>query len=687
VQQGVAHASLTINQLETEYFFLTKWRMSMATGSLIFAEQELYDAFPTNAEIRQPRSIQRDAIVAIANGARLLELPTGTGKTALQYMVAAASLNKLEDGETVFWIFPTKALVQQAKQMHPSIVTIYGKQEHPCIWAAEDFEEDPTQPVTRIQLPVIYDDKGVSRVSEIPQVLCVDCPHFVNQETGQTNVPGKLGCTYYQQTREAKRGGGIIACTMSFYIFAKLFARRKADDSVHQTAYGRVSVLVIDEVHRFSDVIRYTLSYDISDWHVQKAIDLLKRIDAPEYKDLRKFLKALNDIATAHAKEPQKEHLLTSEEITKLIAILAEIDPKVLDPKRINEAVRAGLIDRKKDFCEIKLIEVLARDIRRYIHTLEYALPGEERTDVAGGETISKRGGPLNYSCSYFKEELGENDKVQNKLVLHCHYVAPLVRRRLKAPTTLSFSATIGKPEIFAWDSGVINPSVIKEEFHSAPSTFPTKNRRIYLPQDVEDLSMRSDPTGRKRTKTLRQIAKGCRELAQKHIRSLVLVPSNDERQKFMRMAVEEGVEALTYSEDLLAKDAARKFAKDGEGEVLVGCVAHYGVGLDLPDGTASVIWFLRPGYADPESAATQFEIQRFGEGGYWKRQYYKVMLEAQQAMGRNIRGPKDRGVCFLMSTAFQKFVYHGLPEWLQGAYVRDKMLDECLEDTMKLLS
>src|SRR3989344_4967469 len=649
----------------------------MATGKLDFTEQELYDAFPTNADIRQPRPIKHDSIVQIARGKRLLELPTGTGKTALEYMFAKASLNKFEDGETVFWIFPTKALVQQAKGMHPSIKTIFSKNEHACLWWTEDFNEEPEQPVTRTSLPLLYENKQVPRVSEIPQVLCANCPHFVSQETGLTNTPGAVGCTYYQQTYEAKRGNGIIAATMSFYIFAKLFARRKADDSVHQTAYGRVSALVIDEVHRFADVIRYTLSYDITDWHLKKAIELLKRMDAPEYRQLQKFLRSLDNIAKAHEKQPRKEHLLTSEEIIKLVEILEEIDPKMLDPGRIREAMRAGLLNPKKDWQEIKTIQTLARDIKRYIHTLEYALPGEDRE----GSGISKRGGPFNYSCSYFKEELGENERVQSKLVLHCHYVAPLVKKHLRVPTTVSFSATIGKPDLFAYDSG------ISDEFFSAPSTFPIENRRIYLPADAEDLSRNSDPTGRKKTKTLRQIAKGCRQLSAKGIRSLVLVISNAERAKFMQLAQEEGVDALTYSPDVIAKDAAKKFAKEGIGDVLVGCVAHYGVGLDLPDSTASVIWFLRPGYADPESATAQFEIERFKEGGYWKRQYYKVMLEAKQAMGRNIRGHRDRGVCFLMSKAFENFVYHGLPEWLKPAYKRGKMLDECLEDAKRLLT
>jgi len=648
----------------------------MATGRLEFTEAELYDAFPINATIRQPRPIQRDAITALAGGARLLELPTGTGKTALQYMMAQASLKKLEDSETVFWIFPTKALVEQVKEAYPEIKTIFGKPEHACVWMVEDFNPEPEEPVTRLQLPVIYDDKSVERVSEIPQFLCAQCPHYVNQETGETRVPGLVGCTYYQQTYEAKRGGGIIAATMSFYIFAKLFARRKADDSVHQTAYGRVAALIIDEPHRLADVIRYTLSYNITDWHVQKAIDLLKRIEAPEHIHLQKFLRALNDIAAASGKTPRKEHLLTSDEIVKLVDILEEIDPKMLDPRRINDAVRAGLLNRKDDFHEIKTIEVLARDIRRYIHTLEYALPGEERQ----GKDIVKRGGPFNYSCSYLTEHLEKGKKVQNKLVLHCHYVAPLVKRRLKVPTTVSLSATIGKPDLFAYDSG------ISDVFYSAPSTFPIENRRVYLPADAEDLSARSDPSGRKKSRTLRQIAKGCRKLAEKGIRSLVLVVSNDERNKFMRMAADESVNALTYSEDLLAKDAAQQFIKEGKADVLVGCVSHYGVGLDLPDGTASAIWFLRPGYADPESAAAQFEVERFGKGGYWSRQYFKVMREALQAMGRNIRGPKDRGVCFLMSQAFENFVFHGMPDWLKPAYRRGMMLNECVKDAKELL-
>lgn len=634
----------------------------MPTGKLRFTRAELERAFPTNAKIRQPRPIQRDAIVELSDGKYLQELPTGTGKTALEYMVLSAARSKIEDDESIFWIFPTKALVEQVKKEHPDVNVIFGQNEHVCPWAAEHFEKEPASWVTSDQLPILYEDRSVPRVNEIPHTMHVKCPHFVNQETGEINTPGVVPCPYYQQTYEAKQSSGIIAASMSFYIFAKLFNK----------AYGKVAVLAIDEVHRFPDVIRYTLSYDITDWHLTKAIDLLKRIGAPERKSLRKFLRVLKSIATSHQKEPHEEHLLNDDEIRKLISILEEIDPDVLYPERISEAIDSGLLNPKEDWRAIKTIEVLARDIRRYIHSFEYALAEEDEEG-----NVTRR--PLNYSCSYYREELDENQRVQHKLVIHCHYVAPLIRKKLLAPTTVSFSATIGRKEMFTYESG------IKAPFFSAPSTFPVENRRIYLPSDAYDLSRREDPSGRKKTKTLRSIAKGCRRLSGQGIRSLVIVTANAERKKFMQMAEEEGVEAMTYNDEMMAKDAALTF-KYGDSDVLCGCSAHYGTGVDFPKGTAGAIWFLRPGYPNPQSAATKFEVERYGSH-YWSRLAYRVMLEAQQAIGRNIRGPRDKGVCFLMSQKFTDFVYAGLPEWLKAAYRRGLMLDECLDDAEELLA
>lgn len=643
----------------------------MATGKLRFTKRELERAFPTNAKIRQPRPIQRDAIAELADGKYLQELPTGTGKTALEYMILSAALPKIEDSEAVFWIFPTKALVEQVKREHPDVIVIFGQNEHVCPWAAEYFEQEPKNWVSSDQLPILYDDPKIPRVNEIPHSMHGQCPHYINQETGRTLTPGVVPCPYYQQTHEAKRSRGIIAATMSFYIFAKLFSKRKKK-TIHDTAYGRVAVLAIDEVHRFPDVIRYTLSYDVTDWNVTRAMELLKRLGAPEHKSLRKFLRALKGVATAHQKEPYEEHLLNDSEIRRMISILEEMDPDVLYPERISEAVAAGLLDRQRDWQAIKTIEVLASDIRRYIHSFEYALAEEDEEG-----NVTRR--PLNYSCSYYRSELDEQQRVQHKLVIHCHYVAPLIRKNLVAPTTVSFSATIGRPDLFAFESGIRDP------FFSAPSTFPIENRRIYLPVDADALSHKSDPSGRKKARTLRSIAKGCRRLARKGIRSLVIVSSNAEREKFMRLADEEGVEAITYGDEVPAKDAARAF-KTGDGDVLCGCTAHYGIGVDFPKGTAGAVWLLRPGYPNPKSATTKFEVERYGDR-YRSRLAYRVMLEAQQAIGRNIRGPRDRGVCFLMSRQFKDFVYAGLPEWLKPAYRRGMMLDECLADAEVLLA
>lgn len=633
----------------------------MTTRKLSFTRSELDHAFPVNAKIRQPRPIQTDAMEALVEGMYLQELPTGTGKTPLEYMILQAGLRKIAEDEHVFWIFPTKALVDQVKREFPDVNVILGQNEHACLWAAENFEQEPEKSVTQDLLRVLTDNPNVPRVSEIPRSMCRRCRHHVDQETGETQVKGVVPCQYFQQTYEAKRRGGIIAATMSYYIFAKMFGR----------AFSNVAVLVIDEVHRLADVIRYTLSYDITDWHLKNCIELLEGIEAPERASLKKFLRTLKGIVKSRKRGPRKEYLLSGPEIQRLIDILNEVDPDVLF-ERISQATASGKINPKKDWKTLRKLETLVRDITRYVRAFEFSLAEEDEEG-----NITRR--PLNYSCSYYKEEIAEEERVQHKLVIHCHYVVPLVRKCLLAPTTVSFSATIGRPNLFAFECG------IREELFSAPSTFPITNRRIYLPADADDLGRKFDPAGRKKTRTLRQIARGCNHLAQSGIRSLVLVISDAERQKFMQMAAEEDIAALTYGKEVSPKDIAGAF-RSGEGQVLCGCIAHFGMGVDFPKGTAGAIWFLRPGYPDPTSAATQFELERY-TNMYWSRLIYRVMLEAQQAMGRNIRGPRDKGVCFLMSQQFTDFVYKGLPEWLKPAYRRGKMLEECVDDAVSLLS
>jgi hypothetical protein len=125
----------------------------------------------------------------------------------------------------------------------------------------------------------------------------------------------------------------------------------------------------------------------------------LERIDAEESSVLKKFLNAMKKIAKN--KSERDGVLLDALEIKRLIAILQEIDAYELR-RKVKKAVRERVVDPVEEMTTLKHLEVLTFDIPRYIHSFEYSLPGEERET----EGVSKRGGPLNYTCAYYRQEV-----------------------------------------------------------------------------------------------------------------------------------------------------------------------------------------------------------------------------------------------------------------------------------------
>lgn len=600
----------------------------------------------------------------VTNGSSLIESPTGSGKTAVENAIAMAAARKFNG--PVFIITPNKTILQQISQEFPELKIVYGQIEYPCPWAFENFEEAPARRVTLAQLPLLDDDENIPRVSEVPHMLHRQCPHYVDQTTGETKEPGVVPCPYYYKKYEALQPGNVVLCTMSFYLFWRLFGPGASTEPV---------TLVIDEVHRIADVVRSSLSFDITDWHLQQAIELLERLEdeaADEVKVLKAFLKKLRSIAKAHRRQPNEETLLTDEEIQLLIVILEDIDPGAL-MRKIERAVRAGLIDIQQEWETLKKLETLVKDIRRYIHSLEYSLPGEQRTSP----DVVKRGGPLNYTCAFYREELGDNQRVQYKLVIQCHYVAPLIKKRLLSPLTVSMSATIGDPKVFGYETGITHP------FLELGSNFPPDNTRLYIPKDA--LNLAHDARSRQDlTKTLRRIARACVRFARQGLRSLVVVISNAERDKFLMLAGEERLEAISYGNGVTAKDAALAF-REGLGQTLVGTAANYSEGVDLPRQTAPIIFFLRPGYPNHRDASSQFEKRKLGNG-QWALWNWRVMQQALQVRGRNVRSRSDFGVTFFMSAQFRRFLYHALPDWLKPAYRKDFTLEQAIVDAENLL-
>ncbi|MCL5411458.1 MAG: DEAD/DEAH box helicase family protein [Patescibacteria group bacterium] len=557
----------------------------------------------------------------------VLELPTGSGKTAIGYTVLkqAASLGK----KPLFYIVPTKTLVDQVKSLHPDLTVVYGRNEYSCCY---------------------FTDKELT-AEEVPCILLGDCPHRVDQETGQTKVEGVTPCPYLLAKYQAKKAE-IVVCTMAFYLFTQLYTQE----------WEKPKVLVIDEAHRIAQVVRNALSFEITDAHIRTAIKLLQGVDFEEASGLEKFLTAM--IRIARTKPSRRPTLLEDEEIKELMGTLLQVNLGGLR-RKIGEAVERGKIDTAENMETLRRLEKGVYELGRYLKAFEYSLSTDRRQ-------------ALNYTYGFYNEELDEGRRVQHKLVIKAYYVGPLIKKLLPSSgLTVAYSATISNAEIFGFETG------IKGKFYTFSSDFPVGNARIFIPKDTPDLSVskrgKGEPEG-----TLRRIAASCKQLSGKGIRSLVVVVSEAERSTFLRLCEKKGVTAISYGNGVPPKKAATKF-KDGEGDVLVGTVANYGEGIDLPRSLAPVIFFLRPAYPSPYDPATIFEEKRFRRQR-WSLWLWRAMMDALQVRGRNIRSAEDIGVTIFVSQQFRRFVFGSLPKWLEDAYCSDLAFEDCVNEAIKVL-
>ena len=356
--------------------------------------EELLASFPRDS-YPEVKPAQETALEAIAHSGdnALLELPTGTGKTAVGYTFLQALETRGEEG-TLFYIVPTKALVDQVKQMHPDMTSVYGRGEYPCHYYDDEYKAD-----------------------EIPCLTLKDCPHRVDQETGQTKEEGAEPCSYYQAKYEARQSSKVV-CTMSFYLFNTMFGN----------AFERPAGLVIDEAHRIADVLRHSLSYDITDYHLRRSIELLKRLGAEdEAWELEQFLGTM--VRVLRKKPQNSPSLLSDDDITQLLNYVSNIDASAIS-SCIAKAIKEGAVDPMADREFLRQLESITLNLGRYVRSLEYSMAGDNRN-------------PLNYVTYAYseKEEMTDTQRVQYRLVVKAYYVAPLVRKLL-GESTVAYSAT-----------------------------------------------------------------------------------------------------------------------------------------------------------------------------------------------------------------------------------------------------
>lgn len=579
------------------------------------------------------RPNQQAAFELIAREKRsmTLELPTGSGKTAIG-MTMLRALDKQGVGP-LFYIVPNKTQVDQVKVMFPEVTVAYGRNEYDCLY---------------------YQPEETYKADEIPCLSLTNCPHRVDQQTGKTFGKEATRCPYYDAKHKAKQSS-IVVCTVSFYLYNMLFSRE----------FERPAGLVIDEAHRIAEIVRGALSYSITDWNLSRSIKLLRQLGCtPEAKKLESFLGKMIQILSKKRAGRTNDKLLADSELLELMNLLKKVDVAKVQEK-VEKAITNGKIDLVKNRDALKQLETVARALPRYIRSLEYATERGERK-------------PLNYVTFGYLDQPDKEDeeRVNYKLVIEANYVVPIVRR-LMGELTIAYSATIGDKQVFGYETGIQFP------FHSLPGQFPVENTRVFMPKDTPNLAKKAR-SRQEPTKALRKVAKICGRLGDVGERALVVTVSNAERDKFVWLCQDEGVDVITYGNGVPPREAVARF-KDGEGTVLVGTSANYGEGIDLPEGLASVIFFLRPGYPNPNDPRAQFELRRYGSQA-WMVWNWRVMIEALQVRGRNVRSADDLGVTIFISQQFRRFLFGSLPEWLKSSYKRDLTLQQCEDETMELL-
>lgn len=587
-------------------------------------------------EVRHQQKEAMDIVTKTKNPRVVLEQSTGVGKTAEGICFLRWLKGSGVKGSLVY-IAPTKALIDQIAKQYPSYVhKLYGRHEYDCIF---------------------YHLKGIeAKADEIPCTTIVKgglCPHY---EASMGRLKGIDSCPYFDAKIKAEKSGKIVLMTKAYFLLSKLF-----NDWPEE-----IAGLVIDEVHQIAKIARLVFAYEITDYHLKRLVDLLRRYPKADHQAnrLEEFLNEM--IRIASLKPSRQPTLLQTHEIEHLISYLQKVNLDQVTA-HLERALVKGELDPIEHKEELMTFERITRDLNRYLISLRYAL----------ADKAEKRN-PLNYIVSYYEKRIPRKRKVRHKLIIKAHYVAPLIRYTLKdIPNILAYSATIGDPQIFSFETGITFP------VYSFPSPFPPENARIFVPKDTPNLAFKY----RRKMDlylALRKVAKAVLELQNHGIRCLVVVESNKELRKFLELSKRLGLNVISYDENLAPKEAAIRFL-EGEGMVLAGTSANYSHGLDLPGDTAPVIFFLRPGYPKPQDPATQFEILRFGEREAQKLWRWRALIEALQVRGRNIRADEDLGVAIFISQQFRNLIPSGLPKWLEKAW-KEKELQGCIKEALEFL-
>ncbi len=632
--------------------------------TLSISRSKLSECFP-HKEVRPDQESMLDAISGRSgrNGI-LIEAPTGSGKNSLA--IAAAYAASAKRSGPVLVIEPTKVLVEQ--QMARFAEHANGTPGHRAlpIMGRADYE-------------CLFYEGGKVNAHDSPCYM-LDCGHRVAQDSGETKEDGAEPCPYYQAKHEAFQAaqeGTPIVTTAAFAMMNLMF--------VGGWRELEPALTIVDEAHTLARIARQLFVHQLTDYHLYRVISKLESIGSSQTDALKAFAGWL--VNRARSKPSREPRMLEQDDVVKMISLLRDVDAKQIEADTL-KAMQSGAIDPIKDRAELKTLESAVRGIPNLVRMLSYSLDGEESR-------------ALNYVvATYYLEDDPEvtgspRRRARVYLKIHAYYVGPLIRKTL-GRNFLGLSATIGDADIWKNESG------LDVTFHQFGSDWDPGNTRVFIPSNgpycgkkpkfgtrlyKEIVAGDRRQCGQNGIKAARKMIEDtCLRFAEQDIRVLVVVSSNKERSAIAFRMKRQGIPFLTYGNGVTAKEAVARF-RDGEAMVLIGTDAQYAEGVDFPAGIAPVIIYMKPTYPPPSNPQTQFENRRFDSRTFWMLQNWRVMMRSLQVRGRNIRSSTDKGVCIFIDWRFNRFLYACLPQWLKSTFENRLTLDECVDETLKLLS
>lgn len=562
-----------------------------------------------------------------AEGAFLMEAPTGTGKTAVS-LFAALSHALAHDLKIFFVTAKTsgqssaQAFLRRQLQSLPSLrsLTLTSREKlcpHPVVYCHPDFCPHAREYAERVR-----------RQQLLPELLAqglLERAHFAQAGEQHVLCPFELSLELLEQV-------DVVICDYN-YVFSPTSTLRRIFLEKPYDHY----LLIIDEAHNLLPRARDYHSPLLS-WRAARLLEAHgeQRLDASGYRfqqlalQLQEYLWMCLEEAGLTAVETGSVECMP--DVVQLTAWRDTLESLLLDdPLRRTQPPAPGQEDIPLAFY-------------RQLHAF---------TEVA--RTLDGASTPLI-----------ERDHDEARLRILCHDPSKPLRKRLEGfHAVLAMSATLTPTDFYRQLLGFDHTALSA----SFPSPFPRAHRGVFIVGDIDDRYQErpaSIPKLRKVVQEVLEARPGCYALYMPSFEFLKTFSASlnlpDYELLIQDARMDDGIRAAVMRR-LAMPLQARGLFRGYKGRLLLAVQGgSFAEGIEWPEGVLAGIIIVSPGLprmdVDQELHRRYFDEQH-GQG-FEYAYLYPGMAKVIQAAGRLIRREEDRGVVILVGKRF-----------LQGRYAQ----------------